>query len=176
MKRFFLFIDWVTDLKVPLHFGVKNYAKNIDFVCTNSIEVIYFQLKMGRVIPMQQTNLSLSIIHLEAKLSEPFCDHLKGQLHVFNQKVKIVIPSHNIEQITNYKHAILLNKLYNQHFPLTYLVELNFDQILTSRQTYFKISKSKNYKAGNNKLATRLTIIKYKVILMVQYKKSFQAQ
>ena len=36
-----------------------------------------------------------------------------------------------------YKHLILLHKIYNEKLPVTDWVELNFNQILTSRQTHF---------------------------------------
>ena len=64
-----------------------------------------------------------------------------------------------------YKHAILLHKLYNEHFPEADFIELNFNQNLTSRQSHFKISKSNAYKVGNNMLATRLSTLNGKILL-----------
>ena len=86
-------------------------------------------------------------------------------------------------QIIAYKHAILLHKLYNANFPQADWMDLNFHQILTSRQTKFKISKGNKFLVGNNILATRLSILNNKVDLndlnlsldsfKVKYKKIF---
>jgi hypothetical protein len=68
-------------------------------------------------------------------------------------------------QMIMYKHAILLHKLYNNNLPKADWVELNFQQILTSRQTTFKIIKSNNYLVGNNLISTRLSILNNKIDL-----------
>ena len=65
----------------------------------------------------------------------------------------------------NYKHAILLHKLYNNNQPSADWVDLNIQQILTSRQTEFNILKSNNFLIGNNLLATRLAILNSKICL-----------
>ena len=64
-----------------------------------------------------------------------------------------------------YKHAILLHKLYNTNIHGTDWVDLNLDQILTSRQTTFNIMKSNIFMVGNNLLTTRLSILNNKVNL-----------
>ena len=86
-------------------------------------------------------------------------------------------------QMMNYKHAILLHKLYNNNQPSADWVDLNIQQILTSRQTEFNILKSNNFLVGNNLLATRLAILNNKICLAdlnlsldsykVKYKKKF---
>ena len=60
-------------------------------------------------------------------------------------------------QLIEFKHAIMLHKLYNEQLPVADWIDLNFDQILTSRQSHFKITKSNTFKVGDNKLATGLT-------------------
>ena len=64
-----------------------------------------------------------------------------------------------------YKHAILLHKLYNTHQPQTDWIELNFNQIITSRQSHFRIIKSNKYIVGNNLISTRLAVLNGKVLL-----------
>ena len=64
-----------------------------------------------------------------------------------------------------FKHAILLHKLYNEKFPGVDWIELNFNQILTSRHTTFKINKSNAYKIGNNKLSSQLSVLNGKIPL-----------
>ena len=64
-----------------------------------------------------------------------------------------------------YKHAILLHKLYNGNLQKADWLDLNFNQILTSRQTTFKIIKSNNYLVGNNLISNRLATLNGKVDL-----------
>ena len=45
-------------------------------------------------------------------------------------------------QLIVLKHAILLHTLYNEQLPDTDWIELKINQILTSRQTHIKVSKS----------------------------------
>ena len=63
------------------------------------------------------------------------------------------------------KHAILLHKLYNEHQPETDWIELNTNQILTSRQTHLKVTKSNSFKVGNNIISTRLSVLNGKILL-----------
>ena len=58
-----------------------------------------------------------------------------------------------------YKHAIVLYKLYNAKNQSTEWIELNLNQILTSKQTTFSTHKTNNLKIGNNALANRLSIL-----------------
>ena len=59
----------------------------------------------------------------------------------------------------SYKMAIQLHKLYNATNPTLDWVSLNFDQILTTRQTVFLISKTNKNKVGLNILANRLAVL-----------------
>ena len=49
-----------------------------------------------------------------------------------------------LSQLIEFKHTILLHELYNEHQPVTDWIELKTNQILTSRQTHFKITKNKH--------------------------------
>ena len=68
-------------------------------------------------------------------------------------------------QLLEYKHAILLHNVYNNQIPKDDWVDLNFNQILTSRQTKFQTLKSNNFKVGNNKLISRLAALNGKITL-----------
>ena len=72
------------------------------------------------------------------------------------------------EQMIVYKHSILLHKLYSTQLPENEWIALNFQQLLTSRQTKFSIIKSNNRKIGNNILANPLHILNKKVLLSDQ--------
>ena len=68
-------------------------------------------------------------------------------------------------QIIEYKLAIVLHNVYNNQILKDDWVDLNFNQILTSRQTKFKTLKSNNFKVRNNKLISRLATLNGKINL-----------
>ena len=63
------------------------------------------------------------------------------------------------EAFMSYKLAIKLHKLYNASNPPLDWIGLNFDQILTSRQTHFLISKSNKHKVGLNILPDGFSVL-----------------
>ena len=69
------------------------------------------------------------------------------------------------EQMILYKHAILLHKTYNQKIPEIEWIALNFQQLLTSRQTKFSTIKTNICKVGNNILANRFHALNNKITL-----------
>ena len=71
----------------------------------------------------------------------------------------------NPEMILLYKTALSLYKLYNIDFNHLEFISLNFNQILTGRQTNFITLKSNERKVGINCLANRLTVINNKIPL-----------
>ena len=60
---------------------------------------------------------------------------------------------------------ILLNKLYNTQSPETEWIALNFQQILTTRQTKFLVIKTNNKRIGNNIVINRLHVLNNKINL-----------
>ena len=54
-----------------------------------------------------------------------------------------------------YKIALTLFKLYNKNFNCVEFVHLNFNQIITGRQSKFRTHKNHNNKVGLNALASR---------------------
>ena len=78
-----------------------------------------------------------------------------------HESCKRALPSKLIE----FKHAVLLHKLYNEHLAVTDWIELNMNQILTFRQTHFKTSKTNTFKVGNYILTSRLNIPNGKILL-----------
>ena len=70
------------------------------------------------------------------------------------------------DQMILYKHAILLHKMYNNQLPETEWIALNFQQILTSRQTTFSIVRTNKKRIGNNIISNRLYILNNKIDLI----------
>ena len=63
------------------------------------------------------------------------------------------------DSIMHYKTAIQLYKLYNSNEQSLDWICLNFNQILTTRQTKFMILKTNRTKVGLNTMANRLSIL-----------------
>ena len=68
-------------------------------------------------------------------------------------------------QILEYKHSILLHKIVNTHQPSLDWVELNENQTITSRETYFRCAKTNLTIIRNNLLSSRLAVLNKKVLL-----------
>jgi hypothetical protein len=79
-------------------------------------------------------------------------DHSYIALHRINKRA-------TPDQMSIYKHALLLFKLYNCVDTTIDWVHLNFQQILTSRQLNFIVSRNNNYKIGCNLICIRLTLL-----------------
>ena len=69
------------------------------------------------------------------------------------------------ESILKYKLALCLHKIYNKDFNSIEFAQLNFNQILTSRQTLFKTSKNNTFKVGMNSLSNRFYTINNEIPL-----------
>ena len=92
-------------------------------------------------------------------------------MHVLSRSYDLIFKNHQINNralpktMMAYKHALLLFKVYNYKIPSIEWTHLNFQQILTSRQSLFKTMKNSKLKIGNNALANRLTLINNKIPL-----------
>ena len=69
------------------------------------------------------------------------------------------------EQMIIYNHAAMLHKLYNTELPEVEWIALNFQQLLTLRQTKFSVVKNNNRKICNNIKTKRFHVSKNKIIL-----------
>ena len=80
------------------------------------------------------------------------------------------------EMFCKYKLSLLLHKLYNDSFPANEWLHLNFDQIMTTRQHNFEVSRNYNYRVGLNAMVNRLQTLNGQIPLtwlnksFVQYK------
>ena len=92
------------------------------------------------VLKPELKQLLLSASAKALKLCDRTPDPMESfiNLHV---KLKRALPN----QIMQYKHAILLHKLYNEQLPQADWIELNFNQVLNSCQTKFKTIENNIY-------------------------------
>ena len=77
-------------------------------------------------------------------------------LYMANQSDQIMCHIATPKMLMQYKLALCLYKLYNVQFNPFEFTLLNFNQILTERQTNFISQKSNSFKVGINSLANRL--------------------
>ncbi len=64
-----------------------------------------------------------------------------------------------------YRHWLMLYKVINSMIPKRDWLNLNFQMINTSRQTYLEIQNCSGYKVGNNILSNRLSCLNRKLQL-----------
>ena len=144
---------------------IKKYFRQseiLTLLTANFYSILYYNSEIWH-LPTLKPELNQMLLAASAnalKTSQRHPDRMESFINI-HKSCKRALPRQMIE----YKHAILLHKLYNEQQPVTDWIELNTNQILTSRQTLFKITKSNAFKIGNNKLTTRLCILNNKVIL-----------
>ena len=134
----------------------------LSLLTSNFYSILYSNSEIWH-LPTLKPELNQMILAASAnalKTSQRHPDRMESFINI-HKSCKRALP----HQIIEYKHAILLHKLYNEHQPVTDWVELNTNQILISRQTHFKITRSNTFKIGNNKLTTRLCILNNKITL-----------
>ena len=138
------------------------YVEIVSLLTTNLYSILFYYSEVWHLpnlkTPLKQVLLSASAKAL--KLSQRTPDPFESFINI-HKSCNRASP----EQMIVYKHAILLHKLYNTHQPQTDWIELNFNQILTSRQKHFQAIKNNNFNVGFNLLATRLSVLNGKVLL-----------
>ena len=67
-------------------------------------------------------------------------------------------------QICTYKHALMLFKLTISHEPSREWVNLNWQQIITSRQIHIKVFNTSRFKIGGNIMVNRFHILNGKIL------------
>ena len=101
---------------------------------SNFYSILFYNSEIWH-LPKLKPELNQLLLAASAKalkVSQKHPDRMESFVDVHKQ-CKRALP----QQMIEYKHAILLHKLYNEHQPVTDWIELNIDQILTSRQTFF---------------------------------------
>ena len=134
----------------------------LTLLTSNFYSILYYNSEIWH-IPNLKPDLKQMLLSASAnalKISQKHPDRMESFVNI-HQNCKRALPNQMIE----YKHLILLHKLYNEKSPVTDWLELNFNQVLTSRQTHFKVIKTNKFKVGQNKLSSRLFILNGKIPL-----------
>ena len=92
-------------------------------------------------------------------------NEIKHKLNSINAEIKSFYFTQKRNSVRRNIMAIQLHKLYNTNDQSLDWISLNFDQILTSRQTTFMISKTNKTKIGLNTMANRLSILNGRIPL-----------
>ena len=133
-----------------------NFEEILSLLTSNFYSVLYYNSEVWH-IPKLKPALNQLILSASAnalKLSQRNPDFFESFVDK-HKNCNRATP----KQMIIYKHAILAHKLYNQSGPRSDWIDLNFDQILTSRQKTFQITRTNKYKVGNNLLSSRLSVV-----------------
>jgi hypothetical protein len=69
------------------------------------------------------------------------------------------------EMFLKYKMSLLLYRTFNNEIPETDWLSLNFEQIITSRQSVFLTRKTNNYDDGLNISSNKFCVLNGKIAL-----------
>ena len=128
----------------------------------NFYSILYYNSEIWH-LPSLKTTLKQSLLSASAKALR-VCNRTNNYYVSFNN-LHAACDRATLEMICLYKTTLCLFKLYKFDYnPLEFAL-LNFNQILTGRQTNFISLKSNVGKVGINCLANRLTVINNKIPL-----------
>ena len=129
---------------------------------SNFYSILYYNSEiwhipsLNPVSKQQLLSASANALKLCNTQVDPFVSFL--DLHINNSRATPI-------QMLMYKHALLLFNIFNNMKPTNDWIDLNFNQINSSRQSNFQIIQKSNFKIGNNILGIRLQILNNKIPL-----------
>ena len=134
----------------------------LSLITSNFYSILYYNSEIWH-LPTLKATLKQSLLSASAKALR-VCNKSNDYYVSFNN-VHAACDRATPEMILLYKTALSLYKLYKIDFNHLEFISLNFNQILTGRQTNFITLKSNERKVGINCLANRLTVINNKIPL-----------
>ena len=134
----------------------------LQLVTSNFYSILYYNSEIWH-LPSLNNNLKAKLMSASARAlkvcmyyPDPMISY--ERIHEMNKRA-------TPKDMRNYTLGIQLYKLYNSNVHSLEWLHLNQNQILTSRQTHFKIMRSNKLKVGLNSLANRLNTINGKIKL-----------
>ena len=144
MDQSWVFIDWMVKGSTPELLQLIFYS------------ILFYNSEIWH-LPSLKTPLKQSLLSASAKALKvcmyyphPYTSFIR--IHEINKRA---LPAN----LMIYKLAIQLHRLYNSQTYTNEWVHLNFNQVLTSRQTTFFTHKTNSNKVGMNALSNRLHIL-----------------
>ena len=138
-----------------------NQHEILQLLTANFYLILFYNSEIWH-LPKLKTDLKQHLLSASAKalkLSKPNPDPFESFVNI-HKSCKRALP----KQLPEYKHAILLHKIYNEKIPPMDWIELTFNETITSRETFFNTIKTNRNKVGNNILSTRLSVLNNKKI------------
>ena len=137
-----------------------NTNELLAFVTSNYYSVLFYNSEIWH-LPSLKSNLKQKLLSCSAKAIGVCVKYCTREISFIN--LHAMYQRATPENISLYKSAISLFKLYNSDEHTIEWVSLNCNQIITSRQTKFCIAKSNVKKVGMNALANRLHVLNHKI-------------
>ena len=152
--------------KMALHAIIlirKYFSKKqlLSIITSNYYSILYYNAEIW-LLPTLKAQLKQKILSASAqplKFTTNNYNYMMSfeTLHIMNQRA-------NPNQITVYKHALLLHKIYNDDSNINWN-DLFFTQHFNQRNQTIKFFNTSNFKVGNNLLTNRFTSLNGKIEL-----------
>ena len=132
-----------------------NKEELLNLVTSNFYSILYYNSEIWH-LPTLKPSLKQKLLSTSAKALK-VCKNFDSMtsFNYIHTSCKRASP----EQMMKYKMALCLFKLYNQEYNSIEFLLLNFNQVLTTRQTTFKLIKNNRTRVGLNSLANRLYLL-----------------
>ncbi len=134
----------------------------INIVTSNFYSILFYNSEIWH-LPTLDRNLRHSLFTASANALK-ICHHYPNELISYYNYHKMSDRA-TPEMMCNYKLALSLYKTMNNQFPETEWTHLNFNQILTSRQSMFATKRADKSRVGINCLTNRFVHLNNKIPL-----------
>ena len=139
-----------------------NTKELLQLLTSNYYSILYYNCEVW-LLNSLKINLKYKIFAASAKALRMSLHYPKHNISYLN--LHLISNRATPNMFGNYKLALLLHKLYNSKIPSEEWLHLNFDQILTTRQTHFMTNVNINCVTGKNALTNRLNHLNGKILL-----------
>ena len=134
----------------------------LQLITSNLFSVLYYNSEIWHLHSLK-SNLKKMLLSASARAVK-ICVKFKTD-HLSFIRIHSMYNRATPEKFLLYKHALTLFKLINTNDYTMEWAALNFNQILTSRQTTFKATSNHRKRVGLNALANRVFILNDKIPL-----------
>ena len=134
----------------------------LGLITSNLYSILYYNSEIWQ-LPTLKTTLKQNLLSASAKALKVCCSNYEYYMSFISLHKNCLRATP--DKMMLYKLAICLFKLCNVEFNKLEFVGLDFNQILTGRQSNFISSKSNNFKVGINALSNRFYLLNNKIPL-----------
>ena len=139
-----------------------NTKELLAFVTSNFYSILYYNSEIWH-LPSLKNTLKQKLLSSSAKAIKCCVKYCTRDVSFVN--LHAMYHRATPDQFMLYKNAISLFRLYNDRVYTFEWAALNYNQILTSRQTKFISTKTNKRKVGINAIANRLSTLNNKIPL-----------